>query len=323
MRTWPWLIGLAVVLSLPAASAYEVQLTQTPGDLPLITGQAYVDPYPAGQAVRVDVVLGCDEIQTTDIVAGRDVPFQLRREVDYQVGFGFASDMPEGRFGIDPAPCLTDPGGVIQKTVTGYMAGSELAFAFVPYNVTVGVYPDETDLASPSAGMETPPTIHFTTQVEYVAGVWPTLASAHVEDGVVSFDLLLQTDANADTMFEFIIVEGPDALQLAPFHMAVSQGHTAGLASGRFPVPADATMDSVYNWTIDIGGYAVQDPTAQAEVTRVDIGIQPYKGGIPDPASASILDEAKLGDGDASKATPAPIGAVLLLAFAVWSRRSS
>lgn len=323
MHPGRWLLALALVLGLPTVTAYEAQLVQSPGDLPIITGTSYVDPYPGGDTLQVEVSVGCDEIRPADIAAGRDVPFQVRREVDYQVGFGFAASMPDGRFGIDPSPCLTDPAGSVQETVTAYLAGSELAFAFVPYNVTIGVYPDETVLVSPSAGLQPPPTMDLTVQVEYVAGVWPSLASAYVEDGEVSMDILLQTNANADTIFEFDIIEGPDGLELPPFRLDASQGHGAGLASARFPVPDDAGVESVYNWTIDIGGHAVQDSEATVDVRRVDLGIQPYKDGVPVPPTGADVDASLGPQVDDAKATSAPFGplAVLAVAMALWSRR--
>lgn len=321
MRTGQWIIAFTVLMALPGALAYEVDLVALPGDLPVVTGQGYTDPYPAGDPVQLEVILGCHEVDPVDVLVGRDVPFQVRSDVDYRIGLGFGPDTPEGRFALDPSPCALDPAGDLREMVTAYMAGSELAFAYVPYNVTIGVFPDETGPASPSMGLEQPPFIDFTAQVQYIAGVWPLLASTHVDDGAVSMDFLLRTNANADTVFEFMVVEGDPALHIPSFQVDATKGHAAGLATGWFPVPVNATVDSEYNWTVDVGGYAVQDPAAEVDVHRLEFGIRPFEDGVPPTPGHdrhSVDDGAAMED---ARVTPAPLGILVLLVLARWSLR--
>ncbi len=309
---------------LPAAQAYTVDLVAPPDEIPVIYGNAYQDPFPLGERVSFKVTVPCDEISFTDALAGNEVHLQLRREVDWRMGFGFAGGMPEGRFTMDASPCATDPDGDLTRTVNGFLASSTLLAAFTPYNVTVGVYPDEAaPEGGPEASMQAPDTIDFQATVRYTGGVWPTLAGVHEADGQLTMDILLQTTANADTVFGFTIVNGTDALQLPVTRLNVTDGDDTRLVTAWFPIPDNATVDSVYNWTLDVWGHAVADPTQMVDNHTLQFEVQPYADGIPVrsvPASDQTLDAGDL-DEESGQVLPAPLGALAVLALALWSRR--
>lgn len=307
-----------------AVHAYEVELVTPPGELPVFYGNDYQDPFPNGERVTFLVTIACDEIALTDALAGEEIHLQLRREVDWRLGFGFAGGMPEGRFAMDASPCATNPEEDLTRNVNGYMAASTLLEAFQPYNVTIGVYPDYQGTGGgPQETMEPPDTIQFQASVEYTGGVWPTLAGVHESEGAMTLDILLQTTANADTVFGFTIINGTDALDLPVTRLNVTEGDDTRLVTARFPIPDNATVDSVYNWTLDVWGHAVMDPQQMVDNRTLQFEVQPYADGIPIRGATGFGMDGQTMDGvgENVKAIPAPLGSLALLGVAFWSRR--